>query len=256
MSTRKHTLTILLGLISAAALFVSQAQAQFAPEDYETAVGAGTYLDLTDDPAGTTRNGTTMIWSNHTPDAWEFPDGSDGSEFVNSNSADDKGDSNLPSDTPEIDLDFSGLLASTPYNIYLAARYRGEGNDEGGDISWGTMSGSLNLVQFNEVMFPPGSVLVNSDTDSDGTLLLKVGSLSSDGSGALNFLVDNGLDFNNTPDEDPLTLAIGRNRTQFDGVLLSVVPEPGSVVLGMFAAVSLLATRRRRANRVEGKDLP
>ena len=212
------------------------------------AVGAGTYLDLTDDPAGTTRNGITMIWSNHTAGGWGFPDGSDSSEFVNSNSADDKGDNNLPSDTPEIDLGFSGLLASTEYNVFLAARYRPEGNDEGGDIAWGTTSGSLSLVQFNEVMFPSGSALVNSDTDGDGTVLLKVGSLSSDSSGALSFFVDNGLEFHqDLPDPPANPLSIGRDRTQWDGVLLAVVPEPGTVALGLFAAATaLLAANRRR----------
>lgn len=236
--------------ILAAALLVPPAHAQFDPDGYEAAVGGGTYLDVTDDAAGTTRNGITMIWSNHTAGAWDFPDGSDSSEFVNANSLDDKTSGNVPGDTPEVALDFSGLMASTEYNIYIAARFHPPTNDEGGDISWGTTSGNLTLLQFNSDTFPAGSGKVDPDADDDGTLLLKVGALTSDSSGNFSLFVDNGLEFHQAdPDFDPNTPSIGRDRTQWDGVLVSVVPEPCAVVLGCLGAlmaVTVVDRRRRR----------
>lgn len=217
-------------LATAVALAASPVHAQFTPEGYEAAVGTGTYLDLTNEVAGTTRHGVTMIWSNYTAGDWDFPDGSDAAEFVNGNSADDKTAGNLPGITPEIDLDFTGLLASTDYDIFLAARFHPVNNDEGGDISWGTTSGNLTLVQYNADTFPAGSGMVDPDSDGDGTLLLKVGMLTSDASGTFSFFVDNGLEFHQNPvDIDPNTIEIGRDRTQFDGILLRGAVAPGDV---------------------------
>jgi hypothetical protein len=246
--------TIGLALLMCAAGLVSLAQAQFTPDDVETAVGSGTYLDLSNDPLGMSRGGLTMIWSNYTDGAWDFPDGSDSVEFVNGDSADDKTSGNLPGVTPEIQLDVSGLAASTQYYLYLAARARPDTNDEGGDISWGTVSGSLTLLQFTENTIPVGSAKLNANSNAgDFLAVMPVGTVSSDGLGNFTFYVDNGLEFHqDNPDSDPLTLSHGRDRTQWDGILLTTVPpvpEPSAAVLGCLGALSLLGVRRQRNPR-------
>ena len=198
--------------------------------DVEGAVGGGTgtYIDL--NTTAVTNNGITGVWSNFTAGAWNFPDTSDSDITVNGNAADDKG----VSFTPEIQFDFTGLMLDQLYDVYAIMNSDNNPNRTN-DIEWGTVSGSLTFIGDSVLQPLTANPLPGGDGGNAKLVAVLLGQVSADGSGDMTLYFDDGVNPNGGTTD----------RTMFDGVLLEVVPEPGTMGLGLLG-FGALAWRLRK----------
>lgn len=191
-------------LLSAALLSGSVAitSAATAPE-VEAALGngTGTYVDA---GADENNNGTlSSTWSSST--AWATggaafgEDTSNADVTVGGDVLDGHPDNG---DDGEVTADISGLAPDTSYDVWVVhLAIQGNGNPNG--FLWGTTSGALDTVTSD---VSPGTLVA---TGGDGSQLrgVKVGQVTSDGSGGMQLFFDD------------LNGAAAPNRSQIDGLL-------------------------------------
>lgn len=203
---------LMKGLLSIAVVFTALDVAKATVlDDVNAGLAPGeTYVDLTSSNAP------------ETGISWNFPDTSDSSHTVNENVADEKGQ-----EANEIDMLLSGLAANTGYNIDVVIFGK---NDPGQtfDVAGGFTSGSLTTYLWTD-----GSQITG---DFSGLWRIPLGSVSTDGIGDLHVHLGTGVPFH---DGD-------FDRTEIDGVIYSVVPEPASAVLVLLGACGLAFCQKRK----------
>jgi len=179
--------------------------------DFQSNLPAGhTYYDLTLDNAPLAST-------------WGFPDGSDSDFTIDGNVADDKG-----RDAEEMEMTISGLSPSTQYAIDVVL-FGKAGGEDGFGVAAGFTSGALtNYLASDGSDATPGGA-----TSSGGNYRIPIGLTFSDGAGDLSVFLGND-DPNNSP------------RTEIDGVIVSPVPEPGTLALLTLGTLGLFAFGYRR----------
>lgn len=180
-------------------------------DDFQNSLPAGqTYVDLTD--VNTLNAG-----------GWNWPDGSDSDFTIDGNVADDKSGDNVT----EMDMTIDGLLPDSAYNIDVVI-FAKAGEEDSFGFAGGFASGELTnyLASDGSDATPGGAV-------TGGNWRVPMGSALSDGAGALHVYLDN-----DAPGNKP--------RSEIDGVIYSLVPEPTSLTLLGIGSLMALGLRRRR----------
>jgi len=190
----------------------------------DTTGGGGTYvdLDLTNTPLAAP--------------TWGFPDFSDAGSSVNGNVADDK--TTFASPGPdEIAMTLTGLTPSTPYNIGVVIFGKtGSGNPlDVYDVAVGYATGVLTNYDLDDGI-QLTSFVFNHDPDplaDEGLFRIPAGGGVSDGAG--NLVVYLGSIDGTT-----------NGRTEIDGLIYSVVPEPSTALLAVMGLLGLFYRGKRR----------
>jgi len=242
-----QTSIITTTLIGAAT--ISQAATTIVTVEGALGSGNGIYMDLQSQASGHINGGVTGIWSNWS-NSWGFGnqgattgdggvnsgpgDTSDSDLAVFGRSADDK---SYGSGSHEIQVDYTGLSQNTTYNLWAVIIQDMSGTkDPSHDLQWGLTSGSLTAVDSGIGSYDLSTKITGSDAANQlaGHLL---GQITTDGSGAITIYYDRA----------GVADRRGSNgkRTQFDGVLFDVVPEPSTAALLGLGGLTLILRRRK-----------
>jgi PEP-CTERM motif-containing protein len=194
------------------------------------------YLDFTKTGVGDTRDNLTLETAST---VWRYPDGSDGSMWVNANCLDEK--SSTASDFLGT---ISGLTSDTEYFLYVVAAGRKQGPGIGTyDFSWGTSGdgsavnlvpdvyNAANAVYIDEVVTEKVDPIPDEITAS---MAVPVGTFTADVDGEIAIWIGKGGTFDGSYDY----------RTELDGLVVGVVPEPATMVLLGLGSLTLLKRRR------------
>ena len=218
-----------LGALTALGLVASMAQA--------TPI---TYVDAS------TSNTTLADGTAYTPedpfvnddDLWGLRTFGNSSTVYNSNDS----NSNPGEDAPELRTTISGLTAGSSYKVYTYFWGNGTSGNVQWDVMTGLVSGALTSYDWTNATDISGETPSTYFTNvpdvivaaGNGDLLeVSHGTVVADGSGNINIYVD---DFPGNP-----------NRTWYDGVGYSLIPEPTSFVLLGIGGLLLTGGWRRRS---------
>jgi len=167
------------------------------------------------------------LTTTNTPESgisWNFPDTSDSDHTVNGNVADEKGQV-----ANEMDMTLSGLAANMGYNIDIVIF--GKDPSTSGqtfDVAGGFSSGALTGYLWTD------GIQITDGGGGRGLWRIPIGVGSTDSIGDLHVFIGTHIPFSDG------------NRTEVDGVIYSVVPEPASLGLVLLGACSLVLFRRRK----------